>query len=238
MRKARFCIVALASVLCGIAVPQSSAAVFALTNTACSGGTVVAWCYFGTNPKGERASWEFLGKQSVTMAGGTVVLSIQEEPEQKIECASSSGSGEITQNSPLPSGLATIGFKLAYTGCGLVTEPKKKCVINSTIETVQLTGEFESETEIVIKPTSGTVFFTYIESNNGSEKCPTTDLGEHSISGVIQAEILKPGTPEETKTIKTFGNTLEFFGDKASIAQQLTITFTGLGDKVYMSKIS
>ena len=47
----------------------------------------------------------------------------------------------------------------------------------------------------------------------------------------------KPGTAEETKT----GNAVEeskltYFSSKADLKQPLTMTFTGLGDLVYVSK--
>jgi hypothetical protein len=49
----------------------------------------------------------------------------------------------------------------------------------------------------------------------------------------------KPGTAEETKTGDAVEESkLEFFSSKADLKQGLTITFTGLGDLVYVSKVA
>jgi hypothetical protein len=246
MRKAQVRIVIFAAIcaaaLCSIAASSASALVeFSLTNSACSGGTTVAICYVGTNPKGEHGSWEFKGQQSETVTGGAITLLIKSEPEQIIECASSNGSGTITQNSPLPSGLTTIAGKLFYGGCKLITEPSKKCVVQTTNETRELLGELESETEIKLMPETGTTFLTIVYSNISEVTlCPVIFLGEHAVTGTQSVRIIEPGFPSLAKSGEAFGETLELFSDKAHLSQRLTLTFSPLSeeDLPYVSKVA
>jgi hypothetical protein len=219
-----------------VGASSASAVVFTLTTTLCTGGTNVALCYSTTaNPE----TLELIGEQSETVEGGLVVFTINTEPVQKIECESSSGSGTIFQKEPLVAGKKTTlkGF-LKYKGCVLVTEPNKKCIAQKENETTELEGTLETETTLALKPASGTTFIEIEYTNNGTEKCPATFLGKHAVTGTQTVEILKASTPEETKKGKAVGKTLKFFSSTAELSQELTLTFTGLSDKVYVSTLS
>jgi hypothetical protein len=214
---------------------SASAAVFTLTSTACTGGTNVAICY----ENAAKEKLELTGEQSETVAGGIVVFTIKTEPAQKIECKESTGSGTISQKEPLVAEKkTTLKGTLTYKGCKLTTEPSKKCVTQVEDTTKELEGTLATESTIVLKPVSGTTFIEIEYTNNGTEKCPATFLGKHSVTGSQTVEILSPGTAEETKKGKAIGHTLTFFSSEAELSQELTMSFTGLGDKVYVSKVA
>jgi hypothetical protein len=223
-----------------VAVSSAAAAVFTLTTTACTGGTNVALCY-----ETETTKDELTGEQSVLVEGGTVVFTAKVSPEQKIECTKSSGSGTIVQTEPLTAGKkTTFHGKFLYTGCKLTTEPKKKCVVNENNETFELEGTLESESELKAKPKAGEILMTITYSNNGTETCPATFLGEHGISGTQSMEVVNPGTPSETGKAKAIGRTLKFFSAEGELSQEMTMSFENtegkekLGDVIYVSKVA
>jgi uncharacterized cupredoxin-like copper-binding protein len=218
-----------------ISASSASAAVFTKTTKACSGGSNIALCY-------ETASKEKLileGEQSETVAGGTVVFTVNSEPAQKIECTTSKGSGTIFQKEPTVAGKkTTLKGTLTYEGCKLTTEPSKKCVVNVTNTTKALLGTLETGSTLKLVPETGTVFIEITYSNNGTETCPATFKGTHAVTGSQTVEINNPTVAEETKSGKAIGETLEFFSSKAKLSQELTLTFTGLGSKVYVSTVA
>jgi hypothetical protein len=125
---------------------------------------------------------------------------------------------------------------LKYEGCKLITEPAKKCIVAVNSETAELEGTLETETTLGIKPKTGTSWLTIGYTNNGAETCPAPFLGGCKLTGAQTFEIIKPGTAETTKAIKAIGHTLKCFSAEVELSQELTMTFTGLGDSVYVSK--
>jgi hypothetical protein len=225
------------------AAPTSlaSAAVFSLTAVACTGGANVALCYEteGDCKLSEPVSTkcELEGEQSQTGEGGKAVLTILTTPVQRIECAKAKGSGTVNQKEPLVAGRkTTIQGLLKYEGCKISGEPGKKCLVTVNNETTQLLGTLESDKELKFVPKAASVFIEYTYTNNGTEKCPLTFLGTHGITGSQALEILNPGTPEEAKQVSAIGETLEQLSAKVELSQELTMTFTGLGHKVYVAK--
>jgi hypothetical protein len=223
------------SAISAITASSASAVTFTLTKTACTGGTNVALCY----ETAAKEKLELIGEQSETVAGGITILDILTTPEQKLECTSATGKGTILQNAPLPSGLTEIDKgTITYSGCKITApaEIAKKCKIELEKTTNALHGELISEKELTLEPETGTVFIEVVYSNNGGEKCPLTFLGGHNITGKQKVEILNPGVAEETKTGKAIGEELQFFSAGAELLEELILTFTGLNDKVYVSK--
>jgi hypothetical protein len=218
-----------------VTASSASAVVFTLTTTACTGGTNVALCY----ENAAKEKLELTGEQSETVAGGKVIFTVNSEPAQKIECTTSKGSGTIIQKEPLVAGKkTTLKGTLTYEGCKLITEPSKKCVVNVTNTTKALLGTLETVSTLKLVPETGTVFIEITYSNNGTEKCPVTFLGTHAVTGTQTVEILSPETAAATKSGKAIGETLEFFSSKANLSQELTMSFTGLEDNVYVSKVA
>jgi hypothetical protein len=232
---------ALIAAISVVGASSASAAVFTLTTTACTGGTNVALCYetaancTTTEPASKKCELEV--EQSETVSGGKVVFTVLTAPVQKIECQKSEGSGTIIQKEPLvATKKTTLQGILKYKECKLTTEPMKKCVVNENNETKELLGTLENEKELKLVPKAGTAFIEITYSNNGAEKCPATFLGTHTVTGSQVVEIINPGVAEPTKSGKAIGETLEFLSAKAELSQELTLTFTGLGDNVYVSK--
>jgi hypothetical protein len=222
----------LLTALGAITASSASAAVFTLSTEPCTGGTNVAICW---NNAGVLS--ELVGEQSETVEGGAISFTINTEPQQIILCEKSKGSGTIFQKEPLVAGKkTTLKGTLTYEGCKLDTEPAKKCVVNVTNTTLPLLGTLETVSTLKLIPESGLVFIEITYSNNGTEKCPLTFLGTHSVTGTQTVEIINPETHEVTKKGKAIGETLEFFSSKAKLEQELTLTFTGLGDEVDISK--
>src|ERR1019366_8063319 len=223
---------------------SASAVVFTLSTLKCEGGSNVALCW-ESKAKTECVAGELLcelfGEQSETGKGGLVVFTVLSSPIQVIECTEATGKGTILQKEPLVAGKKTTidGGIVTFKGCKLTLpeEIAKKCMIPEEKETKPLTSELLSESELVVKPESGTVFIEIPYTNKGTEKCPVTFLGTHNVSGEQQVTIEKPGEREETKTGNTVEESkLEFFSSKADLKDRFTITFTGLGDLVDVSK--
>jgi hypothetical protein len=211
----------------GSSAAAASAAVFTTTSQPCSGGTNVALCY-------ENASKERLlltGTQSVAISGGVAKFTIKTEPAQEIECTSSTGSGTISQKEPLTHGAkTTVRAFFTYRGCKLVHGPSG-CKVKAELESKELGGSFETEKEVKFQPAAGAVIIEYEYSGSA---CGWRGL--HGLTGTVKAEVLNPATAELTKTAKTFGESLEYLSSKASLATELTVAFTGLNQKVYVSK--
>ncbi len=246
LKRKMFGVLAVAAVAAFSALGASSASavVFTLSTLKCEGGSNVALCW-ESKAKTECVAGEFLcelvGEQSETVKGGLVVLTVLSSPNQVIECTEATGKGTILQNEPLVAGKITTIDKgvITYKGCKLTLpeELVKKCEIPVEKETKALTGELLTESELLLKPESGTVFIEIPYTNKGTEKCPTTVLGTHNVTGEQAVTIEKPGEPEETKT----GNAVEeskltYFSSPTDLKGSLTLTFTGLGDLVDISK--
>jgi hypothetical protein len=245
LKRKLFGVLAVAAVAAFSALGASSASavVFTLSTLKCEGGSNVAFCWESTL-KTECVAGEFLcelvGDQSVTVKGGLVVLTVLSSPIQVIECTLVTGTGTILQTEPLVAGKkTTIHLTLIFTGCKLTLpeEIAKKCMIPEERDTKALEGTLLSESELLVKPESGTVFIEIPYTNKGTEKCPAVFLGTHSVAGEQQITIEKPGEPEETKT----GNAVEeskltYFSSPTDLKGSLTLTFTGLGDLVDISK--
>jgi hypothetical protein len=235
-----------------VGASSASAAEFVLLNVECN-KTGPNWGLCYENEAGKetcKASskmCEFEGEQSEEVkGGGNVVFTILTLPQQIIECKeaeleveigkikflvldpSSEGTGTIKQLKPLVAGSpTTIEGKLKYNECALTTEPKKKCVVNVTNETVELLGELSSETDLLLKPKFGTTFITIDYLNNGAVVCPTAFAGEHRVTGTQDVEISEPGVLKTSHVGHAVGETLEFFSNNAELAQELTLTFKG-----------
>jgi hypothetical protein len=246
LKRKMFGVLAVAAVAAFSALGASSASavVFTLSTLKCEGGSNVALCW-ESKAKTECVAGEFLcelvGEQSETVKGGPVLLTVLSTPIQDIECAESTGKGTLLQKEPLVTGKITTidGGVITYKGCKLTLpeEIAKKCMIPEEKETAALKGELLTESELLLKPEEGTVFIEIPYTNKGTEKCPIAFLGTHSVTGEQQVTIEKPGEPEETKT----GNAVEeskltYFSNKTDLKQSLTMTFTGLGDLVDVSK--
>jgi hypothetical protein len=220
-----------------VGASSASAVIFTLTLTACTGEAKAALCYETAG----KEKLELEGQQSETVAGGVVDFTILTTPQQIILCEKSTGSGTISQLHPLKAGEpTTIQGILKYEGCKLDTEPSKKCVVNLNNETKELLGTLEkgaegTEEELKLVPKAGTVFIEITYSNNGAEKCPATFLGTHAVTGSQLVDIINAEVAEPTKSGEALGETLEFLSAKAELSQELTLTFTGLGDNVYVT---
>jgi hypothetical protein len=208
----------------------AAAAVFNLTATTCTGGSNVAFCYETAN--GEKL--ELTGEQSETVEGPIVLFSIKTVPEQKIECTHSKGSGTIFQTEPLVSGKqTTLKGTVTYENCKLTTEPRKKCIVSVNNTTKPLVGTLVFISRLTFSPESGTTLVELTYANNGTEKCPATFLGKHSVSGSQNFEVV--GGAFITKELYSVGKTLKFFSAEGELSQNLTLTFEGLDDDVYVS---
>jgi hypothetical protein len=246
LKRKMFGVLAVAAVAAFSALGASSASavVFTLSTLKCEGGSNVAFCW-ESKAKAECVAGEFLcelvGEQSVTVKGGLVVLTVLSSPIQVIECTEVTAKGTILQKEPLVAGKITTIDLLIFTfkGCKLTLpeEIAKKCAIPEEKETKSLTGELLTESELLVKPESGTVFIEIPYTNKGTEKCPTTFLGTHNVIGEQAVTIEKPGEPEETKTGNAVEESkLEYFSTKTDLKGSFTLTFTGLGDLVDVSK--
>jgi hypothetical protein len=231
--------------LSALAATTASAAVFSLTSVACSGGTNVAVCYEGTDPAGKVGSWELSGKQSITTEGGPSRLVIPTLETLTIACTSNQ-SGEtpvITQNSPLGNGKTTIsGGDLVFKGCALTAPASaaEKCVIPKEKETVPIVGTLESGTEVKIVPASGTTFIELPFTSKSTLTCPAAFIGNLKIRGSQVVTIVSPAAPEKTKRGDAVAKSGLFYGESnaAELTGEITLTFTGLEDNVYVSTIS
>jgi hypothetical protein len=209
---------------------SASAAVFTTTNHPCSGGTNVALCY-------ENAGKEKLlltGEQSVSLSSGVARFAIRTKPAQEFTCTASTGSGAILQKEPtVPGGKTTIRGRFTYSGCKLLHVPY--CEVDEVIEGKELEGTLVSEHEVKLQPAApGGVIMEYEYRAEPGKSCGLE--GKHSLTGSITAEVINAATPETTKTVKTFGETLVYLSSKALLATEPTISFTGLGQRVYVSK--
>jgi hypothetical protein len=218
---------------------SSASAVFVLTSVACSGGTNVAACY----ENAAKEKLELTGSQAETVAGGTTKLTVPSVEGLKIECTTATGSGTIVQNSPLTAGSVTTitSGVLNYSGCSIAAPAtaKEKCVIPSSKSTETLAGELKTETEILLKPASGTKFIVLPFTSKSGQTCPAAFIGEKTIKGEQQVKILNPATPAETKAGEAIVKSKLKFGEEAAeLEESLTLSFTGLSDKVYVSKIA
>lgn len=231
--------------LSGLAATTASAAVFSLTSVACSGGTTVAICYQGKDPAGAEGSWELSGKQSVTAAGGAGKLVVPTLETLTIACTSTA-SGEtpvITQNSPLGNGKTTItGGDLVFKGCAPTAPASvvEKCVIPTEKETLKLEGTLESGTEVKLVPASGTTFIEIPFTSKSTLTCPAAFIGNLKIRGSQVVTIVSPAAPEKTKRGDAVAKSGLFYGESnaAELTGEITLTFTGLEDNVYVSTIS
>jgi hypothetical protein len=220
--------------LSAVGASSASAVEFALPNVECSGAVNWALCY--ENEAGKTTPCtvaskmcEFEGEQSEEVKGGLMKFTALTVPQQVIECETSEGTGTIKQLTPLKvNSPTTLTGKLKYKGCALTSEPKKKCVVNVNNETVELLGELSSETDLLLKPKELTTFITITYANNGKEVCPATFAGPRKVTGTQDVEILEPGVLLLSHVGVAVGETLEFFSNKAELAQELTLTFTGL----------
>jgi hypothetical protein len=233
--------------LSGLAATTASAETFKLTSTACQGGTTIAICYQGTNPAGKVGTWELEGDQSITALAGTGRLIEPSLESLTIECNGANSGGEpvILQHSPLGNGLTTIeGGDLIFLGCKITApaSPAERCEIPSTLGTVNLLGELESETDVVLTPESGTTFITFPFKNKSTLTCPAAFVGELKIKGSQLINILNPSVPEATKLGEVASLSGLTFGESNPaelISPEIEIEFTGLApDLVIISKIS
>jgi hypothetical protein len=223
----------------------ASAAVFTLTNTECLGGTTIALCYQGKDPAGTTGSWEFEGEQSVTMRGGTTRVTVPSLEGLEVRCTESVSTGlpVFLQHEPLANGLTTIEEgALVFIGC-LPTNPasfQANCVLPAASQTVNLLDELESETDVVLTPESGTIFITFEVKSKESLKCAAAFLGQLHIRGTQLLTFLNPGVPELTKTAVAELKSGLLYGEEnlVELEKEGTISFTGLEDLVYVSKIS
>jgi hypothetical protein len=107
-------------------------------------------------------------------------------------------------------------------------------------ESLALVGVLTAQNELTIKPEAGaTAPILELEfTNNETEKCPATVLGDHKITGTAVAKVLKPETPEEAKEVESWvdKSSLKFSEESAALTGNLKLPYTGLGDKVYVSK--
>jgi len=223
----------------------ASAAIFTLTNTECLGGTTLAICYQGKDPAGTTGSWELEGEQSITAKGGTAILTVPSLESLEIRCTESVSTGlpVILQHTPLGVNLTTLEEGgLVFKGC-LSTNPTSfatNCVVPLEVQTVPLLGELESETDVVLTPESGTTFITFEVSNKETLKCSVAFSGKLHIKGTELVNITNPGTPELTKSATSEPNSFLIYGEEnpAKLEGSITVSFTGLEDLVYISKIS
>ncbi len=210
---------------------SASAAIFELTATACE-GTEVGLCWSAT---ATGTLTELNGKQSETVSGGKTVLTVA---KVTIECQKASGEGVITQEALKGKKPTISGGVITYKECAITapTEIKTKCSIPAEKSTTTLAGTLESSTELLLKPETGTVFIEIPFSNASGQTCPAAIKGTHSVTGSQQVTVLNPEVGETTKTGEAVkASKLEFFSEKAELTETLTLSFTGLGDFVFVT---
>jgi hypothetical protein len=223
----------------------ASAVTFELTNTECLGGTTIAICYQGSNLTGALGSWELEGEQSITAKGGTAILTVPSLESLEIRCTESVSTGlpVILQHEPLANGLTTIEEGgLVFKGC-LTTFPTlfaNNCTVPAEVQTLPLSGELESETDVVLTPESGTTFVTFEVKKKETLTCPVAFEGNLHVKGTELVNIVNAGTPELTKEGTSEPNSFLIYGETnpAKLAGSIIVSFTGLEDLVYISKIS
>jgi hypothetical protein len=211
----------------------ASAAVFTLGTAECKEGF---WnlCWAET---AAGALKELSGTQSGTVAkktGSANAIFNVASVGVTIECKNvTSSDALINQEKPLTKN-STITGHLVFKECKLTGELGEVCTIPVEKTTEALTGEVVSETELKLKPTSTKAFIT-IPFEGAS--CPATVKGSHEVTGEDVIVIEKPGTPETTKSgaNSTTKSTLKFSEKTATLTDEVTISFTGLGDLVDVS---
>jgi len=224
----------------------ASAAVFELTNNACSGGATIALCYQGSNLAGVLGSWELEGEQSITAKSGTVNLSVPSLETLGIQCSeSTSGTSEpvILQHTPLGVNLTTIeGGTLTVKGCHFTSNALdvENCTVPATNTTKILLGELESTTDVLLTPESGTTFIEFEVKNKETLKCGAALLGNLHIKGTQLVTILNAGTPELTKPALSATLSGLIYGElnEAELEGTITVSFTGLEDLVFLTSES
>jgi hypothetical protein len=237
---ALLCISAFAAVTAG-----ASAATFESTNEACTGGTKFNLCYEGLNKLKVQGKWELTGEQTVEVK--QLSVGIFKVPQDMgttvtIDCKKlKQGTKEANvaiQLTPLSTNGTTKGT-LIFEECA-ITAPKtavEDCEIPASRETLPLSGELTSETNLRLKPTAGedTAFLPILFSNKGAKVCFLK--GTKNVTGFQDIEILKAITAEKTKK----GRSVELSGLKcleetASLSGELEESYPGLANEVYVSK--
>jgi hypothetical protein len=218
----------LITAISGVGASVAAGETFTLTTTKCTGGTLINLCYVS----GARELLELSGKQSYTEANTTTAVFKVPSLGIEILCATVTGSGTITQASPL----TEKGKKKGTLTFHCVLDSPSKCKIPAEKETLPLVGELISVGELLLKPETGTTFIEIPFENNGTEICPATIKGTHKITGEQVVKIINPGTAEETKEGEAVEvSKLKFSEEAATLTGKLKITLTGLGDIWYNS---
>jgi hypothetical protein len=219
----------LVAAISGVGASAASAETFTLTTTKCTGGTFLNLCYETTG----KEKLELTGKQTVAVTNTTT--GVFKVPSLGIEilCATVTGAGTITQTSPLTEKGKIKGTLVFHC----VLDTPAKCKIPAEKETLPLVGELISESELLLKPETGTTFIELPFENNGTETCPATIKGTHKITGEQVVKIINPGVAEETKEGESVEvSKLKFSEEAATLTGKLKLSFTGLSDLVYVSK--
>ncbi len=227
---------------CAITCSSASGSVFALATTACTGGSVLAFCYENeAKEKRELEGQQAISEKSIGpgllkgLIGGEVIEVKCEEVEFGNAVAP-----KISQSTPLTQG-PTVSTALFIKKCKVTGNAvlAKKCRIPVEKETLPLTTTLTSETTLLVKPETGTAFITIPFENNGTETCPATIKGNRSVTGEQEVTIENAGTAELTKKGKSIAKSgLKLAGEPAEYEETAEISFTELTDKVYVSKVA
>ena len=213
-------------------VAATSASAYELSNEICNGKIInLCWNNAGTLQ-------ELIKTQPTTIAlkTGSVVLikTAIGGLTIEIECKVVSSSLTITQAEPLVK-QGTIVGTLTLKECKIVggVEIAKKCKIPAEKTTKELVGTLTTVKELLLKPVTGTTILEVPFENNGTEVCPATIKGTHSLMGEQVFEILNPEKPEITKSGKSVAlSKLKLGEEKAELTGEIVISFPGLEDEV------
>jgi hypothetical protein len=227
--------------IAGTAASSASAETFTLTATKCTGGIFINYCYENT----AKEKLELTGNQTIGIAllrettwhlilpfrfGGAILCRTVIAVESK-----------VAQTAPLSEDQKLKRTLLRFSECKFDAEIEieKECKVSAEFESLPLVGSPTSGTELVIKPETGTTIMEFTIENNGAEKCPATIKGKHALTGEQAFTYENPGTAEEAKTIKSVKKSKLKVGEEAAeLEVSLVMSFTGLGDRIYLSSES
>jgi hypothetical protein len=241
MLRARLASVVMAAVVVsaayGVTASAASAEVFVLTNTKCTGGTFINYCYENTaKEKLELTGNQTIGVNLVAATTWHIILPL-------IGAVLCQGAvfreSKYIQTSPLTANLRVGSFFIRWSQCRLDGIVEKQCKVPEEMESPALTGTPTSGSEFVVKPETGTTFAEIALENNGTETCPATAKGIHKVTGEQAFTVENPEVAEETKTIKSVVKSKLKVGEEAAeLEAAFVISFTGLGDRVYVSTVA
>jgi hypothetical protein len=230
-----------ASIIVLLLVGGASAAVasaeFKITELECTDEGIPTLCLeSGTKLFEAQGAETYLGK----LTPGTVATLLTELGGEPIEitCGKDESTGEVVQTSPLVQAVVAKHGILKLSECQLLGTLGKKCKVPTEKSTTQLEGTVLEEMPVnagLVKPETGTTIIEVPFENKGSERCPSTILGTHKITG----EDLCTSAESEVDETVHLGECVEagsklHFGEESAIFEAISeveLSGTNLGKK-------